>query len=494
MADTERVEGKSKGATGGVLANKESDFPQWYIDTVMKAELAEDAPVRGCMVVRPYGYAIWENVQADLDRRFKETGVMNAAFPLLIPRSFLLKEAEHVEGFAPEVAWVTIGGSSGELPEPLAVRPTSEAIIGPIMAGWMQSYRDLPLLVNQWCSVMRWEKRPRLFLRTSEFWWQEGHTAHTNEEEAEERTRVMLEIYRSFLEDMLAVPVIPGLKSEGQKFPGALRTYTVEAMMGDGKALQAGTSHNLGDHFAHAYELVYLDENNQRQYAWTTSWGMSTRVIGAMIMVHGDQQGLIVPPRIAPYQVVIVPIFGKDDQKAAVLEAVDRVTAALKGAGVRVKVDAADNKTPGFKFNEWELKGVPLRVELGPRDVAANSVVLARRDNRAKEAKETVSIDAIATRVPEVLEDIQRALFERALRFREENTRHAATYDELKKGIEERQFVDAFWCGDTQCEARIKDDTKASNRCMPLAQPGDSGPCVVCGKESNVHAIFARAY
>jgi prolyl-tRNA synthetase len=491
MATVEK--GSKNTGAGQALANKESDFPGWYIDAVLRAELAEDAPVRGCMVVRPYGYAIWENVQADLDRRFKDTGVMNAAFPLLIPRSFLLKEAEHVEGFAPEVAWVTVGGSE-ELPEPLAVRPTSEAIIGPIMAGWMQSYRDLPLLINQWCSVFRWEKRPRLFLRTAEFWWQEGHTAHATHDEAEERARLMLEVYRAFLEDMLAIPVIPGLKSESQKFPGALRTYTVEAMMGDGRALQAGTSHNLGDGFARAYELVYLDENNQRQFAWTTSWGMSTRVIGGMIMVHGDQQGIIVPPRIAPWQVVVIPIWRNDDEKAGVLEAVDRVSATLKSAGVRVKVDASENKSPGWKFNEWELKGVPLRIELGPRDVASGSVVVARRDNRSKEAKESVSMDALATRVPEVLEDIQRSLFEKALRFREENTRHVDTYDELKAAIEQKQFADAFWCGDAECETRIKDDTKATNRCMPVNQPGDSGQCIVCGKTSSVHAIFARAY
>ena len=485
------VEKESKTA-GGVLADKESDFPGWYNDVVTRAELAEDAPVRGCMVIRPYGYAMWENIQSDLDRRFKETGVMNAAFPLLIPRSFLDKEAEHVEGFAPEVAWVTRGGGE-ELQEPLAVRPTSEAIIGPIMAGWMQSYRDLPLLINQWCSVFRWEKRPRLFLRTAEFWWQEGHTAHATHDEAEERVRLMLEVYRAFLEDMLAVPVIPGLKSKSQTFPGALRTYTVEAMMGDGKSLQSGTSHNLGDGFARAYDLVFLDENNQRQYAWTTSWGFSTRVIGGMIMVHGDQQGIIVPPRIAPYQVVVVPIWRKDEEKAGVLEAVDRVVATLKGASVRVKVDASD-KTPGWKFNEWELKGVPLRVELGPRDVANGSVVLARRDNRSRDAKESVPMDALGIRVPALLEEIQGALFQKALKFREDNTIHATTYDTLKEGIEQKQFVDAFWCGDPACETKIKDETKATNRCMPVAQPGDSGPCIVCGNKSSTHAIFARAY
>jgi prolyl-tRNA synthetase len=475
---------------GQVLADRESDFPGWYNDVVLRAEMAEDAPVRGCMVVRPYGFTLWENAQGILDRRFKETGVVNAAFPLLIPRSFLLKEAEHVEGFAPEVAWVTIGGDE-ELHEPLAVRPTSEAIIGPIYARWIQSYRDLPLLINQWGSVVRWEKRPRLFLRTTEFWWQEGHTAHASEREAEERTRLMLEVYRAFLEEDMAIPVVPGLKSENQKFPGALRTYTVEALMADGKALQAGTSHNLGDHFARAYDIMFLDESNQRQYAWTTSWGMSTRIVGATIMVHGDQQGLILPPRVAPFQVVIVPIWRKDAEKGDVLDAVDRAEAILKGAGVRVKVDAAEEKTAGWKFNEWELKGVPLRMEIGPRDVQNNSAVLVRRDNRAKEF---VGMDALATRLPQALEELQRALFERAAEFRDSHTYRAATYDELKEGISRGGFVDVFWCGDAACEEKIKDDTKATNRCIPVEQPGDSGPCVVCGKTSSVHALFARAY
>ncbi len=487
MATAEKAESKGFGQA---LANKSSDFPGWYNDVVMRAELAEDAPVRGCMVIRPYGFALWENSRDELDRRFKETGVVNAAFPLLIPRSFLLKEAEHVEGFAPEVAWVTIGGSE-ELEEPLAIRPTSEAIIGPIIAGWIQSYRDLPLLLNQWANVMRWEKRPRLFLRTTEFWWQEGHTAHATEAEAEDRTLQMLEVYRSFLEDHLAIPVIAGLKSESQKFPGALRTYTVEAMMGDGKALQAGTSHNLGDHFARAYDVMFLDENNERQYAWTTSWGMSTRIIGALIMVHGDQQGLILPPHVAPFQTVIVPIWRKDDEKAGVMSAVDRVAVDLKKAGVRVKVDTSEHKTAGWKFNEWELKGVPLRIEIGPRDVQNNSVTVVRRDNRAKEP---VSMDNVTRRVPTLLDEIQNALYQRALEFRNANSRHAATFDELAKGIEQRQFVDAFWCGDPACEEKIKQETKATNRCMPLDQPSDSGPCVACGKISNTHAIFARAY
>jgi prolyl-tRNA synthetase len=475
------------------LADKVVDFPGWYNDVVMRAELAEDAPVRGCMVVRPYGYALWENARDILDRRFKETDVVNAAFPLLIPRSFLLKEAEHVEGFAPEVAWVTRGGND-ELEEWLAIRPTSEAIIGPIIAKWIQSYRDLPLLLNQWANVMRWERRPRLFLRTSEFWWQEGHTAHATEREAEERTLQMLEIYRSFLEEDMAIPVIPGLKSEGQKFPGALRTYTVEAMMGDGKALQAGTSHNLGDHFARAYDVTFLDENNTRQYAWTTSWGMSTRIIGAAIMVHGDQQGLILPPRVAPYQVVIIPIWRKDNEKDDVLAMVDRVSTLLKKAGVRVKVDASEQHSVGWKFNEWELRGVPVRMEIGPRDVQNNSVVLARRDKPGKEFKEFVSVDDLARRLPELLEDVQKSLFQRAVEFRAANTRHVESMPDLAEAIEQRQFADAFWCGSAACEEKIKQETKATNRCMPNAQPGDSGPCVVCGTTSDRHAIFARAY
>ncbi len=475
------------------LPDRETDFSGWYNELVMRAELAEDAPVRGCMVVRPYGWTIWENSQAILDRKFKDTGVVNAAFPLFIPRSYLLKEAEHVEGFAPEVAWVTIGGSE-QLAEPLAVRPTSEAIIGPIVSNWIQSYRDLPLLINQWCSVVRWEKRPRLFLRTTEFWWQEGHTVHATEQEAEERARLMLEVYRSFLEEDLSIPVIPGRKSDSQKFPGALRTYTVEAMMGDGRALQAGTSHNLGDHFARAYEIMYLDENNVRQYCWTTSWGMSTRIIGATIMVHGDQQGLILPPHVAPFQVVIVPIWRRDEEKAAVLEATARISGALRQAGVRVKVDDADNKTAGWKFNEWEMKGVPLRIEIGPRDVQNNSVVLARRDRPGKEGKETAGMDALAQRVPALLEDIQKSIYRKALEFRTANTVHATTYDQLVQAIEERKFVDAFWCGDPACEEKIKEDTKATNRCIPLDQPGDSGPCVVCGRTGHEHAIFARAY
>lgn len=477
------------------LANKTTDFSGWYNDVVMRAELAEEAPVRGCMVVRPYGWTLWENAQAILDRKFKETDVVNAAFPLLIPRSFLVKESDHVEGFVPEVAWVTqVGSGQEELAEPLAIRPTSEAIIGPIYAKWVQSYRDLPILINQWCSVVRWEKRPRLFLRTSEFWWQEGHTAHATQEEAEERTLMMLEVYRSFLEEDMAIPVIPGLKSEAQKFPGALRTYTVEAMMGDGRALQAGTSHNLGDHFARAYDIQFLDESNARQYAWTTSWGMSTRIIGATVMVHGDQQGLILPPRVAPYQAVIIPIWRADDQKAVVLEAVNRIAATLKAAGIRIKVDASDAKTAGWKFNEWELKGVPVRIEIGPRDVENNSVVLARRDRPGKEGKQFVSQDGLAVHLSALLDDIQSALYSKALAFREANTVNVKTEQELAEVVGSRKFALAYWSGDPEGEERIKQATGATTRCIPLDQPGVEGICITTGKPTTQQAIFARAY
>src|SRR5215470_63997 len=394
---------------GGVMANEEKyveeiidqedNFSQWYNQVVRKAELADYAPVRGCMIIRPYGYAIWENIQHLMDVRFKETGVLNAYFPLLIPRSFIEKEAEHIEGFAPELAWVTRGGGE-ELEEPLAIRPTSETIIGNSYAKWVQSYRDLPILINQWNNVMRWEKRTVLFLRTSEFLWQEGHTAHRTIEEAEERTLLMLEVYRAFAEEDAAMPVIMGRKSENEKFAGALRTYAIEALMRDGKALQAGTSHNLGTNFATSFDIQYLDADGQRKYCATTSWGASTRLVGGIIMVHGDDAGLILPPRLAPYQVVVVPIWRKDSEKTAVVEMVGRVEKMLKGK-VRLKVDLSEN-TPGWKFNEWELRGVPVRMEIGPRDVQNNSVVLVRRDNRVKKS---VTIDALEARLPELLEE-----------------------------------------------------------------------------------------
>src|SRR5438094_119157 len=383
------------------IIDQDDNFAQWYNQVVRKAELADYAPVRGCMIIRPYGYAIWENIQHLLDARFKETGIVNAYFPLLIPRSFLEREAEHVKGFAPEVAWVTRGGGE-ELEEPLAIRPTSETIVGHTYAKWIQSYRDLPILINQWNNVMRWEKRTILFLRTAEFLWQEGHTAHRTLEEAEERTLQMLEIYRSFAEEDAAMPVIAGRKSENEKFAGALRTYSIEALMEDGKALQAGTSHNLGNNFAKSFDIQYLDADGQRRYCATTSWGMSTRMIGGIIMVHGDKSGLILPPRLAPYQVVIVPIWRSDSEKSAVSEMVARLEKMLKGK-VRVQIDLSEN-TPGWKFNEWELRGVPVRMEIGPRDVKNNSVMLVRRDNRGRES---VPVEALESRLPALLAEVQ---------------------------------------------------------------------------------------
>ena len=473
------------------IVDQEDNFSQWYNQVVRKAELADYAPVRGCMIIRPYGYAIWEHIQSLLDARFKETGVVNAYFPLLIPRSFLEREAEHVEGFAPEVAWVTRGGGE-ELEEPLAIRPTSETIVGHSYAKWIQSYRDLPLLIKQWNNVMRWEKRTILFLRTAEFLWQEGHTAHRTIEEAEERTLMMLEVYRAFAEEDLAVPVIAGLKSENEKFAGALRTYSIEAMMGDGKALQAGTSHNLGTNFAKGFDMKYLDADGQRKYCETTCWGLSTRTIGGVIMVHGDDSGLILPPRIAPYQVVLVPIWRKETDKAAVGELVARVEKMLKGK-VRLKVDMSEN-TPGWKFNEWELRGVPLRMEIGPRDAQSNSVVLVRRDTRAKEI---VPVEALEARLPVLLEEIQQDLYRRALAFREQHTYRTDDYEEFKQIIaEQRGFVRVKWAEDSEAELAIKEETKATLRVIPFDQPegGVQGKSIYSGKPATCEAIFARAY
>lgn len=472
------------------IADQSDNFSQWYNQVVRKAELADYAPVRGCMIIRPYGYAIWENIQRLLDARFKETDVVNAYFPLLIPRSFLEREAEHVKGFAPEVAWVTRGGGE-ELEEPLAIRPTSETIVGYSYAKWIQSYRDLPVLINQWNNVIRWEKRTTLFLRTAEFLWQEGHTAHRNVEEAEERARLMLEVYRSFAEEELAIPVITGRKSENEKFAGALRTYSIEAMMGDGKALQSGTSHNLGTNFAKSFDIQYLDSDSLRKYCATTSWGLSTRTIGGVIMVHGDASGLILPPHIAPYQVVIVPIWRKEADRVAVSEMVARIEKMLKGK-VRVKVDMSEN-TPGWKFNEWEMRGVPVRMEIGPRDVQNNSVVLVRRHDRVKES---VSVDALEARLPEMLEEVQQALFQRALDFREKNTFYTESYDEFKAIIERRGFARVKWAEDSAAELAIKEETKATLRVIPFDQPegGVSGASIYTGKPATCEAIFARAY
>jgi prolyl-tRNA synthetase len=474
------------------LTTRAEDFSEWYNQVVLRAELADYAPVRGCMIVRPYGWALWENITAALDKRFKATGHVNAAFPLLIPQSFIAKEQSHVEGFSPELAVVTHGGGE-KLEEPLVIRPTSETIIGHAYAKWIQSYRDLPILINQWNSVVRWELRTKLFLRTLEFFWQEGHTAHATAEEAEAETRQMLDVYTDFAVNEAAVPVIPGRKSAAERFAGADQTYSIEAMMGDGKALQAGTSHNLGQNFAKAFEIRYLDKGGVLQHCWTTSWGLSTRFVGAIIMVHGDDQGLILPPRLAPFQAVIVPIFKTDEERATVLESAQRLRKELADAGVRVKVDEREGMSPGFKFNDWEMRGVPLRVELGPKDVAKGSVVLARRDRPGKEGKSFVPQQGIAVAVAVALEEIQRALHDRALEFRKSKTVETADYGEFQKAVE-TGFALSWWCGSGDCEAKIKEETKATMRCIPLDQPGGSGKCILCGQPARDKAIFAKAY
>jgi len=474
------------------LPTRAEDFSEWYNQLVLRAELADYAPVRGCMIVRPYGWAMWENVTAQLDRRFKATGHVNAAFPLLIPQSFISKEQSHVAGFSPELAVVTHGGGE-KLEEPLVIRPTSETIIGWAYAKWIQSYRDLPLLINQWNSVVRWELRTKLFLRTLEFFWQEGHTAHATFDEAEAETLQMLDIYTDFAVNEAAIPVIPGKKSQSERFAGADATYSIEAMMGDGKALQAGTSHNLGQNFAKAFEIKYLDQAGTLQHCWTTSWGLSTRFIGAIIMVHGDDQGLILPPRLAPYQVVIVPIFKTDEEKALVFEAAKKIKEQLVKADIRVKVDEREGQSPGFKFNDWEMRGVPLRMEIGPKDVAKGSVVLARRDRPGREGKTFVSQEGIAGAVQEALVVIQKALFDRALEFRNSHTFEPKSLEEFKSVVEQG-FARSRWCGESRCEEQIKEATKATLRCIPLEQPGGSGPCVNCGQPASEVAIFGKAY
>lgn len=474
------------------LTPRNEDFNDWYNTVVQRADLADYGPVRGTMIVKPYGWALWENIQQALDTRFKATGVQNAGFPMFIPMSFLQKEAQHVEGFAPELAVVTHGGGQ-ELAEPVVVRPTSETVIGNAYADWIQSYRDLPLLINLWNSVVRWELRTKLFLRTLEFYWQEGHTAHATAEEAEERTRQMLDVYTDFAVNEAAVPVIRGIKSEMERFAGAVQTYTIEAMMGDGKALQSGTSHNLGQNFAKAFDIEYLDQNNQLQHCWTTSWGLSTRFIGAIIMTHGDDNGLILPPRLAPIQTVIVPIFRKDEEKVVVMEAVERINQELVAAGVRVKVDDRENLSPGFKFNDWELRGVPTRIEIGPRDVQKNSVALARRDVPGRDGKQFVSQDGLAQTVVDLLVEVQQSLLDRATKFRDENTHDVATYDDFKEAIQ-TGFARVWWAGDNDDETRVKEETKATIRCFPLDQPEGEGVCFLTGKPADKVAIFGRAY
>jgi len=457
---------------------------------VRRAELADYSPVKGCMVIRPYGYAIWELIQQALDRRFKATGHVNAYFPLFIPESLLDKEAEHVEGFAPQVAYVTHAGGE-ELEERLVVRPTSEAIIGTMYARWVQSWRDLPILINQWANVVRWEKVTRPFLRTTEFLWQEGHTAHETEAEAQEETLKILDLYKETVETEMAMPVITGRKSESEKFAGASRTYSIEALMGDGRALQAGTSHNLGQNFAKAFDITFQARDKSVQHVWGTSWGVSTRLVGGIIMTHGDDSGLVLPPKIAPYQVVIVPI-PRGNWRETVLPKAREILQRLTEAGVRVTLDDRDAYTPGWKFAEWELRGVPLRLEIGPRDIEKSHVLIARRDTREKLG---VPMDALAGRIRELLDSVQRTLFERALQFRAEHTQRADNYKAFKEVMEGRPgFVIAPWCGAADCEAQIKADTQATIRNMPMDAEKPIGNCVRCDARAEVTAWFAKAY
>jgi len=470
---------------------RSEDYSRWYTDVVQMADLADYTPVKGCMVIKPHGYALWENIKAGLDRRFKATGHVNAYFPIFIPLSFIQKEAQHVEGFSPELAIVTIGGGK-QLEDPLVVRPTSETIIGHMYAKWIQSYRDLPVLINQWANVVRWEMRTRLFLRTTEFLWQEGHTAHATAEEAQEETLRMLDVYTEFAVEDAAIPVIPGRKSESEKFAGAVTSYAIEAMMGDYKALQAGTSHFLGQNFARAFDIKFLDENNESQHVWTTSWGLSTRMVGAVVMVHGDDQGLVLPPKLAPIQVIIVPIWKSDSERAEVLEVVTRVEAMLRD-DVHVRVDDRDEYSPGWKFNEWEMRGVPLRIEIGPRDVKREQVMLARRDIPGREGKRGTPLEGLGGKVQEMLATIQADLYRRALSFRKAHTHDSRDYAEFEEVVS-NGFAYSWWCGGADCEAQIKEDTKATVRCIPLEQELGKGKCIRCEKEASERAIFGRAY
>ncbi len=466
------------------------DFSRWYTDVIRRAELADYSPVKGSMVIRPYGYAIWELMQSGLDKRFKETGHVNAYFPLFIPESLLKKEAAHVEGFAPQVAWVTRGGDE-DLEERLIVRPTSEAIIGTMYAKWVQSWRDLPILINQWANVVRWEKVTRLFLRTTEFLWQEGHTAHETGEEAEKEARKMLGVYKNFLETELAMPVLDGKKTESEKFAGALHTYSVEALMGDGRALQAGTSHNLGQNFAKVFEIRFQARDKSMQYVWQTSWGMTTRLIGGVIMTHGDDSGLILPPRIAPTQVILVPI-PRGDWKETVLPKAQEIVTTLREAGVRIEIDDREEYKPGWKFSEWEMRGVPLRLEIGPKDIEQSQVVLVRRDTREKIP---TPMQGLLTQVTQLLETIQAALLQRALNFREEHTHRTDSKEEFVSLFEGRPgYVVAPWCGGKTCEAKIKEETQATIRNIPFEAASPVGSCISCGEPSHTDAYFAKSY
>lgn len=472
------------------LPTRSENYSEWYNQVVLRAEMADYAPVRGCMIIRPYGWALWENIQQALDKRFKATGHVNAAFPLFIPISFMEKEAHHVAGFSPELAVVTHGGGE-QLEEPLAVRPTSETIIGYSFAKWIKSYRDLPLLVNQWANVVRWEMRTRLFLRTLEFYWQEGHTAHASPEEAEAETRQMLEVYTRFAYDEAAVPVIPGLKTPAETFAGADHTYSIEAMMGDTKALQAGTSHNLGQNFARAFDIQYLDVNNTLQYCWTTSWGLSTRFIGAIIMTHGDDNGLMLPPRLAPIQIVIVPIARSDEERSKVMEVVEQLKKRL--VDFRVKVDDRTEMTPGFKFHDWEMRGVPLRIEIGPRDVDQGVVTIARRDIPGKSGKTTLGMDGLELSLKQMLTEVQNSMLARATAFRDSHIHDPKDFAAFRDVVE-GGWAFSWYCGSSECEAHIKEETKATARNIPLDQPEGHGRCIYCGQPASRRAYFAKAY
>jgi prolyl-tRNA synthetase len=484
-------------ATKSGITTRKENYSRWYLDVIREADLADDAPVKGCMVIKPRGYAIWENIQKELDRMFKETGVENAYFPLLIPKSFLEKEAKHVDGFAKECAVVTHhrlqvddNGKlvpASPLAEPLIIRPTSETIMYAMYAKWIQSYRDLPLLINQWANIVRWEMKTKPFLRTTEFLWQEGHTAHATKDEADQETAQMLKVYQKFTEEFLAIPVIPGRKTESEKFAGADYTTTIEAMMQDGKALQAGTSHMLGQNFAKAFDVKFTDQNEEWQFVWQTSWGLSTRIIGALIMSHSDDKGLVLPPKIAPTQVVIIPV--KNDP--VVLEKVASIAKIIKERGISVKVDARDDR-PGAKFFEWEKKGIPLRIEIGPRDIENQSVVLVRRDTGDKSS---VAEKDVVECVEEALSLIQKNLFDKALEFRKTHTWDVDSWEEFKTTLEGKGgFLMAHWCGDAVCEEKIKEETKATTRCIPFDQPEEVGKCVYCGKPSGKRIVFAKAY
>lgn len=486
------------------ITPKEKDYSQWYNDIVKHANMAEHSAVKGCMVIKPHGYAIWEKVQQELDRRFKETGHVNAYFPLFVPKSFLSKEAKHVEGFAKECAVVTHyrlkNDESGEavivdpeakLEEELIVRPTSETIIWNSYKNWIQSYRDLPLLINQWANVVRWELRTRLFLRTTEFLWQEGHTAHATKEEAIEETTQMLDVYAEFAEDFLAIPIIKGVKTENERFAGAIDTYCIEALMQDGKALQAGTSHFLGQNFAKAFDVTFAGKDGKEEYVWATSWGVSTRLIGALIMAHSDNKGLVLPPRVAPIQLAIVPIYRNEEQLAAITERIEPLIRSLRAKGISVKFDKRDTHRPGWKFAEYELQGVPIRLAIGPRDLDNGTAEVARRDSGEKQL---IDLNELNDKIPALLEEIQESLYKKAMQFREENTFIADDWESFEKQIEKGGFVHAHWDGTTETELKIKEKTKATIRCIPLDAEEESGFCILSGKPSSRRVIFARAY